>query len=72
MLYTKREIEGLVNARGGTVMEEVDIDTNYLVLADITSDPADPEVQEGIRQKDLAVKLGVPIMPIERLIEYIR
>jgi len=72
LLYTKSEIEELITARGGTIMEDVDIDTDYLVIADVESDPADPYVQEGINQKNLAVKLGVPIMRIERLIEYIR
>jgi hypothetical protein len=68
MLHTKGELEMLIESRGGSIMEEVDLDTNYLILGDYTSDPSDPEVQEGQRQRELAIKLNVPIITYDRFL----
>lgn len=72
ILYTKSEIEKLIERRGGKVMKDVDVDTNYLVLGDTTSDPSDKEIQEGLKQKDFATRFNVNIIKVDRLLEYIR
>ena len=70
MLYSKSELQKLIESRGGKVQEEVDLDTDYLVLGDYTSDPTDPAVQEGLHQRDLALKLNVGILTYERFLEF--